>query len=365
MATNSRSPRKRQTRSARKSEAPKTEKKTVSPVKRTCFVIMPFSPTKSCNDWDTVYDNLIAPAIRGSGLGYTPERSQIRTGAFISDILSQLNTARVVVADLTDMNPNVFYELGVRHTLKNRTILICQDLKHVPSDLRAYGVVEYAPDLKGLPEFRKRLRLLFHQIEDQPERPDNPVADYIKNRAYLLYERERLDAVRRLKSLHAELFDSMGIMGFNLKEYDNAKWQISPFTIPCLQEILTTQYVNLSVREFGLFRRLSLNFADLDFLGKQCMIHSYQWRMAKKQYYFSLASRAHELLGKVVDVVQSRIRYLENEDYAEEPPNPVQRAEIWEVFVAKMEEEDKAVTSKKTEKRKPRKANRSRTAKKN
>ncbi len=81
---------------------------------------MPFSATKKCTseEWTEIFENVHSPAIAESRLGYECKRSSIRPGAFIKDILTQLNEADIVLADLTDMNPNVFYELGVRHTLK-------------------------------------------------------------------------------------------------------------------------------------------------------------------------------------------------------------------------------------------------------
>ncbi|GAI24788.1 unnamed protein product [marine sediment metagenome] len=92
---------------------------------RKCFVIMPVSKTCSCTkqEWTSIFNEMIRPAVTGSRLSFTCERAKPRTGSFIRDILNELNTADVVIADLTDMNPNVYYELGVRHTLRNRTIL--------------------------------------------------------------------------------------------------------------------------------------------------------------------------------------------------------------------------------------------------
>ncbi|NPA39327.1 MAG: hypothetical protein GXO57_02645 [Thermodesulfobacteria bacterium] len=95
---------------------------------------MPFSPTKSCSDWNKVYQ-FIKDAVEGVRLGYQCERSEIRGGLIIKDILDNLYKADLVIADLTDQNPNVFYELGVRHTLSNKTILIAQDISYIPSDL--------------------------------------------------------------------------------------------------------------------------------------------------------------------------------------------------------------------------------------
>jgi len=53
----------------------------------------------------------------------------------MDDIREAVVTARVIIADLTDHNPNVFYELGICHALGKDVILITQD-SEVPSDVR-------------------------------------------------------------------------------------------------------------------------------------------------------------------------------------------------------------------------------------
>lgn len=116
--------------------------------KKKCFVIMPFSTTKSCseNRWAQIFDYIIKPAVEDSGLGYVCERSSADRQNLIKGILEALNEANVVIADLTDSNPNVFYELGIRHTLANRTILIAQGKKHIPFDLTPYPVAFYGSE---------------------------------------------------------------------------------------------------------------------------------------------------------------------------------------------------------------------------
>jgi ActR/RegA family two-component response regulator len=81
---------------------------------KTCFVIMPFSATPSCREdqWTEIYKNLFRPAIEDSGYDFMCKRSEALHGNIIEDILDHLNRADIVLADLTDRNPNVFYELA-------------------------------------------------------------------------------------------------------------------------------------------------------------------------------------------------------------------------------------------------------------
>ena len=68
---------------------------------------------------------------------------------FIQDIFELIFTSHVVVADFTGKNPNVFYEVGIAHTLGKTVIPITQSLDDVPSDLRHHRVLKYLPNEQG------------------------------------------------------------------------------------------------------------------------------------------------------------------------------------------------------------------------
>ena len=97
---------------------------------KTCFVISPIGSDGSdiYKKFKEVLDYIIKPAVEESGYGLTVIRADDikQSGSIIKDILQSLLNAHVVIADLTNQNPNVFYELGVRHALRPRTILIAE-----------------------------------------------------------------------------------------------------------------------------------------------------------------------------------------------------------------------------------------------
>ena len=107
---------------------------------KVCFVIMPFSKTKTCSEseWTKIFEDVFKPAVEESGLGYDCRRSAATRGNIVKDILLDLQDSKVVLADLTDWNPNVFYELGVRHAMTNRTILVTQNLEEVENQRFVY-----------------------------------------------------------------------------------------------------------------------------------------------------------------------------------------------------------------------------------
>ncbi len=147
-----------------------------------CFVIMPFSTSVSCRDvqWTDIFSNTIKPAVEEAGFGYACERSEALHGNIIEDILDRLNRADLIVADLTDKNPNVFYELGVRHALRGSTILIAQDLDDVPFDLRPYATHTYDwTTEKGREQFKQRVKEVISFIEAKPAAAQSPVRRYL------------------------------------------------------------------------------------------------------------------------------------------------------------------------------------------
>lgn len=150
-----------------------------------CFVISPIGKEESKLHavFKEVLDYIIKPAFEDLDYKYSVIRADDinRTGSFIKDILDSIYSSHVVIADLTGQNPNVFYELGVRHSLRPRTILIAQNLDDIPSDLREYRTIIYNTSAKGALAFKKRIREFLSEIHKEPERPDNPVLDRLGN----------------------------------------------------------------------------------------------------------------------------------------------------------------------------------------
>src|SRR5262245_58727381 len=84
-----------------------------------CFVLMPFGekagPNGSVVDFDDVYNRLIAPAIRESGLEPLRADKETTGGIIHKPMFERLLLCTYAVADLTFANANVFYELGCGH----------------------------------------------------------------------------------------------------------------------------------------------------------------------------------------------------------------------------------------------------------
>jgi hypothetical protein len=105
----------------------------------TCFVVMPFASPQG-----TYYAKVYEPAIRKAGL--RPVRADddiFHTGKIIDQIWAGITAAKVLVAELTTRNANVFYELGLAHALKKPVVLISSNEADVPFDLHHIRVIYY------------------------------------------------------------------------------------------------------------------------------------------------------------------------------------------------------------------------------
>lgn len=187
---------------------------------QTCFVVSPIGKegTEIHEKFRNVLDYVIKPAVEKSDYRIKVLRADDvdRAGSFIKDILELLLNSFIVIADLTDQNPNVFYELGVRHALSARTILIAQDVNYIPSDLREYRTIIYEDSAKGTAIFQDKLSRFFEEIYDKPDRHDNPVMDRLGSVLEIKtssYEKEIRNLKERLtqKSKEEKKPDEKGI----------------------------------------------------------------------------------------------------------------------------------------------------------
>ncbi|SEA30770.1 nucleoside 2-deoxyribosyltransferase [Paraburkholderia sartisoli] len=104
-----------------------------------CFVMMPFAPP--LGDY---YAKIYKPAIEKAGLRPVRADAEIfGTGKIIDQIWAGINSAKVLVAELTARNPNVFYELGLAHALEKPVVLVSSNEADIPFDLKHIRVIYY------------------------------------------------------------------------------------------------------------------------------------------------------------------------------------------------------------------------------
>jgi hypothetical protein len=125
----------------------------------TCFVMMPFGAW-----FDRYYQDIYAPAIKEAGFEPIRADELFTTGSVVEQIWEQIQKAKVLLADLSGKNANVFYELGLAHAAKKPVVFTSALVDDVPFDLRHLRVIIY--DIRE-PEWAPRLR--------------KSISDYLRN----------------------------------------------------------------------------------------------------------------------------------------------------------------------------------------
>lgn len=116
------------------------------------FVVMSFD-----SKLRPIYDSHILKVARSLQLTARRADDFFSTHHVMSDVWEAMNAARLVVADCTGRNPNVFYEIGMAHTLGRPVVLITQHSRDVPFDLQAVRYIEYEYTPPGMEKFEHRL----------------------------------------------------------------------------------------------------------------------------------------------------------------------------------------------------------------
>src|SRR3954449_4827277 len=89
------------------------------------YIAMPFG-LKQDIDFNHVYADYVQPALQSAGFDVFRADEELRAGNVRTDMFQELLLADLVVADLSIDNPNVWYELGVRHALQPRGVIQIQ-----------------------------------------------------------------------------------------------------------------------------------------------------------------------------------------------------------------------------------------------
>lgn len=183
----------------------------------TCFVIMPFSKTSDEHTedyWTQHFDCFLKPTIEEVQT-LRAVRSEALRGDILRQIINDLIISPIVVADLTDHNLNVYWELGVRQSFKHCTITIAQNGTKLPFDLSAKGTLFYYPKEHIKNEgFKRQFRKALQDCISHPEIPDSPVLETISGRGSIFEIIRRDEVMRRVKALVSECDRNLYVMQY-------------------------------------------------------------------------------------------------------------------------------------------------------
>lgn len=230
--------------------------------RETCFVIMPFSKTRKDHTksyWTEHFKSFLKPLIEEYP-GLEAHRSKALRGDILRQIITDLVVCHVVVADLTDHNPNVYWELGVRQSFKHGTVTIAEAGTELPFDIGAKGTLFYYPkDHLKMPDFHSDFKEAIQDCLINPDRPDSHVLETLSGRGTLFEIFRRDEAIRRLDAVLSECNVNLGVLDLVIKEARNNQknpdkrvFVTQRFRMSAAELLITTRYVDQDQSFFEL-----------------------------------------------------------------------------------------------------------------
>ncbi len=133
---------------------------------KTCFVIAPIDEPESevRTRSDQILKHVIRPAVGECGYSNPVRADEIdEPGNITSQVIQHVTEDDLVVADLTDKNPNVFYELAIRHAIRRPFVQIAKAGERIPFDV--YGQRTIFIDHTNLDNFASAIASIVEQIK--------------------------------------------------------------------------------------------------------------------------------------------------------------------------------------------------------
>lgn len=128
------------------------------------FVVMPFS-----KDLEPVYHDHIKSVASRLSLSCARADDFFSIHNIMDDIWEGICDAELIIADCTDKNPNVFYELGLAHAIGKPVILITRKADDVPFDVKALRYIPYDFTPRGMKEFETKLESTIAEVRLDPK----------------------------------------------------------------------------------------------------------------------------------------------------------------------------------------------------
>ncbi len=140
----------------------------VPPKAKECFVVSPIGAngTDTRKRSNQIFRHVISPVVEGLGYGVTRADTIEQSGQITTQIIEKIIGVDLVIADLTDQNPNVFYELAIRHAFGKPFVHLVAAGQVIPFDIQGLRAIFLDhQDLDSVHEAKSQLRGAIQSIE--------------------------------------------------------------------------------------------------------------------------------------------------------------------------------------------------------
>lgn len=153
-----------------------------------CFIITPIGNENSSifRKAKGVIESVIKPILEKYGFDdIKPAYEIMESGMISNQIIGRIINDDLIVANLTGNNPNVMYELAIRHGAAKPIIHICEDGTSLPFDIKDNRTIFYKDDMLGVQELKRNFEDFVKQVDYSKEYKDNPIYNGIKIENFL------------------------------------------------------------------------------------------------------------------------------------------------------------------------------------
>lgn len=146
---------------------------------RECFFISPIGDEGSDHRErsNKVMEYIIKEAVSDYGYSVTRADQMDQPGSITSQVIQKTVDSELVIADLTGHNPNVFYELAVRHATGKPYIQLINSSEPIPFDISDLRTIKYGLEVDKADHAKDQIRGLLQSMEDGEPEFDNPISE--------------------------------------------------------------------------------------------------------------------------------------------------------------------------------------------
>jgi len=144
---------------------------------KTCFVITPIGGENSevRREADGIIDEVLEPVLGGIfGFRVEVAHKTYSTGSITDKVIQSVVESELAICNLATLNPNVMYELALRHAARKPVVTIAPKGTNLPFDINDDRVIFYENDIAGSYQLKKDLPLMIKAAMEE-ETPNNPV----------------------------------------------------------------------------------------------------------------------------------------------------------------------------------------------
>ncbi len=150
---------------------------------RRCFIITPIGNSNSAirRKIDGLIEEVIEPVLKELKYDVNVSHRISESGSMTNAIIKGVYESDLVIANLTGNNPNVMYEVALRHASAKPIIHITENINDLPFDINDQRTIEYTDDMAGAHKLKDDLRNMINKV-DYNKLVDNPVTLALEKR---------------------------------------------------------------------------------------------------------------------------------------------------------------------------------------